>query len=160
MLVVFVAMAGFAWERMIDAPENAVLAAGSSPPGSTSDFLTMRASRSSTSSPPACPASSLTRHALFATEFFNVTVDRAAYLGDSIPDGIPLDRLEVVDGRLVFEDGRPFVADFVYTQPGIELSGERLATGTAAGLVLWETGGEVRMAGAQTTDDVRTADCA
>ncbi len=158
-VVVFVAMAGFAWERMVDAPENAVLAGGLEPawiderlPDDarvTKLYLESRA----------CPASSLTRHALFATEFFNVTVDRAAYLGDSIPDGIPLDRVEVVDGRVVFEDGRPFVADFVYTQPGIELSGKRLATGTAAGLVLWETGGEVRMASARTTADVRTADC-
>ncbi len=122
-VVVFVAMAGFAWERIIDAPENAVLAGGLEPAWIDErlpdDARVTKLYLEST----ACPASSLTRHALFATEFFNATVDRAAYLGDSIPDGIPLDRVEVVDGRLVFEDGKPFVADYVYTQPGIELDG-------------------------------------
>ena len=90
---------------MIDAPENAVLAGGLEPAWIDErlpdDARVTKLYLEST----ACPASSLTRHALFATEFFNVTVDRAAYIGDSIPDGIPLDRVEVVDGRLVFEDG-------------------------------------------------------
>jgi hypothetical protein len=159
-VAVFAAMAGFAWERMIDAPENAVLA-GEFEPAWIDERLPddARVTKLYLESK-ACPASSLTRHALFATEFFNVTVDRAAYIGDSIPDGIPLDRVEVVGGRLLFEDGTPFVAEYVYTQPGIELAGRRLATGTAAGLVLWETNGEVRVRGAQTTADVQTADCA
>ena len=159
-VAVFAATAGFAWERMIDAPENAVLAGGLEP--AWIDELLPDDARVTKLylESAACPASSLTRHALFATEFFNVTVDRAAYIGDSIPDGIPLDRVEVVDGRLAFEDGTPFAADYVYTQPGIELAGRRLGTGTAAGLVLWETGGEVGVVGARTTEDVRTADCA
>ena len=159
-LVVFAATAVFAWERMIDAPENAVLEGGFEPAW-IDDRLPddARVTKLYLESE-ACPASSLTRHALFATELFNVTVDRAAYIGDSIPDGIPLDRLEVESGRLVYEDGAPFAADFVYTQPGIELMGAKLATGTAAGLVLWQTDGEVRMVDAETTADVRTADCA
>ncbi len=84
---------------MIDAPENAVLAGGLEP--AWIDELLPDDARVTKLylESEACPASSLTRHALFATEFFNVTVDRAAYLGDSIPDGIPLDRVEVVDGR-------------------------------------------------------------
>ena len=159
-LAVFAATAIFAWERMIDAPENAVLAGGFEP--AWIDALVPDDARVTKLylESEACPASSLTRHALFATEFFNTTVDRAAYIGDSIPDGIPLDRVEVESGRLVLEDGSPLVADFVYTQPGIELTGEQLATGTAAGLVLWQTDGEVGVVGVETTRDVRTADCA
>jgi hypothetical protein len=90
--------------------------------------------------------------------FFN-RPSTAAYIGDSIPDGLPIDRVEVEDRRLVLPTGAPLVADYVFTQPGIELDGRRVGTGTVAGLVLWETGGEVRMAGARTTADVRTADC-
>jgi hypothetical protein len=106
-----------------------------------------------------CAISALARHALFLTEFFNETVDRAAYIGDSIPDGIPLPRVELEDGRFVYESGEPLRSEYVYTQPGLELAGRRLATGTAARLVLWETGGEVRAVGTQTTADVRTDDC-
>ncbi len=159
-LAVFAATAVLAWDRMIDAPENAVLAGGLEP--AWIDELLPDDARVTKLyiESEACPVSTLTRHALFATEFFNVTVDRAAYIGDSIPDGIPLDRVEVESGRLVFEDGAQFVADFVYTQPGIELVGRKLATGTAAELVLWRTDGEVRVVGAQTTADIRTADCA
>ena len=159
-LAVIAATAVFAWERMLDAPENAVLDGGLEP--AWIDALLPNDARVTKLylESEACPASSLTRHALFATEFFNTTVDRAAYIGDSIPDGIPLDRVEVESGRLVFEDGTPFLADFVYTQPGIELTGQRLGTGTAAGLVLWRTDGEVGIVGAETTADVRTADCA
>jgi hypothetical protein len=106
-----------------------------------------------------CPASATTRHALFLTEFFNSTVDRAAYLGDSIPDGLPIDRVEVDDGRVVLPSGDQLEAEYVFTQPGIELVGRRVGTGTAADLVLWETDGAVRTVGARTTADVRTADC-
>lgn len=159
-LAVFAATALLAWDRMIDAPENAVLEGGLEPAWIDAVLPSDARVTKLYLESDACPASSLTRHALFATEFFNVTVDRAAYIGDSIPDGIPLDRLEVEDGLLVSEDGEPFAADFVYTQPGIELTGKRLATGTAAGLVLWETNGEVSVVGAKTTADVRTADCA
>jgi len=159
-LAVFAATAVLAWDRMIDAPENAVLEGGLEPAWIDAILPDDASVTKLYIESEACPASSLTRHALFATEFFNVSVDRAAYIGDSIPDGIPLDRVEVESGRLVLEDGTPFVADFVYTQPGIELAGRELATGTAAGLVLWQTDGEVSVVGAQTTAEVRTADCA
>lgn len=155
----FVAMAVPAWERILDAPEDAVFAGGLErgwidsrlPDDARVTKLYIESAR--------CGTSTVTRHALFLTEFFNETVDRAAYIGDSTPDGIPLPRVELEDGRFVLESGQPLLADYVYTQPGLELDGRRLATGTAAGLVLWETGGAVRAIGARTTDDVRTDDC-
>jgi len=50
-------------------------------------------------------------------------------------------------------------AAYVYTQPGIELDGQRITTGTAANLVLWQIDGPVRTVGAGTNEDVRTTDC-
>jgi hypothetical protein len=159
LLVVFGATAILAWDRIIDAPENAVFEGGME-----RAWIDERLGEDATVTKlylesELCPASARTRHALFLTEFFNASVDRAAYIGDSVPDGLPIDRVEVEDGSLVLPSGAPLIADYVVTQPGIELEGERLGTGTTAGLVLWETGGDVRVAGADTTADVRTADC-
>ena len=103
--------------------------------------------------------STITRHALFLAEFFNDTVTRAAFIGDSLPDGIPIERVDLDDGALLLESGDPFVADYVFTQPGIALNGEQVATGTNANLVLWRIGGPVRVTNARTNDEVRTADC-
>ena len=159
-LVLFAVTSVLAWDRMIGAPEDAVFAGGLERAWIDERLPADAAVTKLYLESDACPTSARTRHALFLTEFFNSTVDRAVYIGDSIPDGLPTDRVEVEDGLLTLPDGAPLVADFVYTQPGIELDGRRLATGTAAGLVLWETGGEVRLTNAQTTADVRTADCA
>jgi len=150
-----------AWERIIDAPENLAFAGGlerawideALPDDARVTKLYLESE--------ACPASALTRHSLFLTEFFNETVDRAAYLDDSVPDGIPLERVNVgPGGALELSPGDAFEADYVYTQPGIELAGEQVATGTAANLVLWETAGPVRVVGATSNADLRTADCA
>ena len=46
----------------------------------------------------ACPSSALTWHALYLTEFFNERVHRAAYIDDSIPDGLPIERVDVGEG--------------------------------------------------------------
>jgi hypothetical protein len=158
-LVVFAATAVLAWDRMIGAPEDAVFEGGLErawiddrvPADAAVTKLYVESAR--------CPVSARTRHALFLTEFFNSSIDRAAYIGDSVPDGLPVDRVEVAGGRLVRVDGSRLVAEYVYTQPGIELDGRRVATGTAAELVLWRTGGEVRVVNARTTADVRTTDC-
>ena len=143
------------------AGERRARRAGSSPRGSTSASRTTRASRSSTSSPRparrrASPATRSSRPSSSTS-----TVDRAAYIGDSIPDGIPLERVEVESGRLVFEDGSPLVADFVYTQPGIELDG-RAARAPAPPPASCSGGRTARSASSapSTTADVRTADCA
>ena len=61
---------------------------------------------------------------------------------------------------LVEPDGVPLEAEYVYTQPGIELEGRRVATGTTAGLVLWEVNGPVRAPGVTTNEELAAAACA
>ena len=140
-----------AWERLVDAPENRVFADGRErawiderlPEDASVTKLYLVTTE--------CPASALTWHSLFLSEFFNERVERAAYIGDSVPDGLPIERVDVrADGRL-----GELEAEYVYTQPGIELVGERVATGTAARLVLWRVSGPVRVSG-----EPRPADCA
>ncbi len=156
----FAATAILAWERMIDAQENAVFAGDRSrvwiddrlPEDASVTKLYLVSSR--------CPASALTWHSLYLTEFFNARVERAAYIDESVPDGLPIVQVDVSPGgRFLLPSRQPLVADYVYTQPGIELEGEKLATGTAAGLVLWETRGVVRAVGADEDADLTTADC-
>jgi hypothetical protein len=159
-LTAFVAMSIPAWERIIDAPEDAVFAGGLE-----RDWIDKRIPEDAAVTKlyiesQQCGTSTVTRHALFLTEFFNTTVDRAAYIGDSTPDGIPLPRVDVAaSGQLLLANGRPLEAEYVYTQPGIELQGTRVATGTAAHLVLWRIDGSIRVVGAESNADVRTADC-
>jgi hypothetical protein len=159
-LVVFLATSVLAWDRMIGAPEDAVFEGGrerswidervSDDASVTKLYIESRT----------CGTSTVTRHALFLTEFFNDSVRRAAYFGGSVPDGIPIDRVDLEEGALMLEDGEPLVAEYVFTQPGIELNGEEVARGTNADLVLWRVGGPVRVLNARTNDEVRTADCA
>jgi hypothetical protein len=160
-LLCFAVTAAFAWERLIDAPEDRVFAGGLE-----RDWVDARVSDDAVVTKlylesEACPASSVTRHALFLTEFFNSSVDRAAYIGNSTPDGIPIERVDVgAGGTLQRAPGDPLLAEYVVTQPGIELDARRVGEGTAAGLVLWEVGGPVRVVGASSNEDVRTRDCA
>jgi hypothetical protein len=160
-LAVLLVTGALAWDRLIDAPEDAVFAGGlerawidaAVPPGATVTKLYIESE--------SCPSSATTRHALFLTEAFNAAVDRAAYIDDSVPDGLPIERVDVApDGSLLLSPGNPLTAEYVFTQPGIELAGERVATGTNADLVLWRTDGPVVVAGATSNEDVRTRDCA
>lgn len=151
-----------AWQRVIDAPADFTVADASNrawvddavPEGASTTKLYLASSR--------CPWNELTRQALFLTEFFNSSVDRVASIGDSTPDGLPLESVHVgPGGRFLLEGGAPLVADYVVTQPGIELDGRRLAVGTGADLALWETHGAVRLADPRLrTEDLVTADCA
>ena len=146
-----------AWERLIDAPENDVFAGGlerawvddALPEGASVTKLYLVTTE--------CPATALTWHSLYLTEFFNERVERAAYIGDSVPDGLPIERVDVgPGGRLLREGGEgELTGDYVYTQPGIELVGEKVATGTAANLVLWRVPELVRVEG-----EPRPAECA
>lgn len=157
----FAITAILAWERQIDAPENEVFAGAAGNRSWVDDRLPADASVTKLYLVTTrCPASALAWHGLFLTEFFNASVDRAAYIGDSVPDGLPIERVDTrPGGRLLLSSGDPLVADFVYTQPGIELRGQELGTGTAANLVLWHVGGPVELIGAGTNEDIRTADC-
>jgi hypothetical protein len=158
-LAVLLVTSVLAWERVIDAPEDAVFAGGlerswiddAVPESSTVTKLYLDT---------AC-GSALERHALFLTEAFNETVDRAAYIGDSTPDGLPIEHVDVdPGGALLLSPGDPLTAEYVFTQPGIELNGEKVATGTNAELVLWRTDGPVRVVGASSNADLATRSCA
>ncbi len=125
----FAVTAVLAWELRIDAPENDVFADAPSrswiddrlPEDASVTKLYLSSTR--------CPASALTWHALYLTEFFNARVEQAAYIDESVPDGLPITRVDVgPGGRLVTEDGGALVADYVYTQPGIDSP----ATGSGA----------------------------
>jgi hypothetical protein len=156
--VTFAAMSYFAWERIIEAPEDRVFAGGLDRAW-IDDRLPADASVTKVYIDTAC-GSALERHALFATEFFNSTVDRAVYIGDSVPDGIPLPRVDVApSGTLELAPGDALRAQYVYTQPGVELDGRRVATGTAAGLVLWRVSGPVRVVGSSSNDELRRNAC-
>lgn len=159
-IATFAVTATLAWNRIVDATENAVFEGGLErswvddrlPGGSSVTKLYLVSTE--------CPASAVTWHALYLTEFFNRSLERAAYIGDSIPDGLPIERVDVkADGVLTNGSGDPLVADYVVTQPGIELQGEELARGTAANLVLWRPGSPIRVVGATSNADLRTADC-
>jgi hypothetical protein len=158
-LAVFAVTSVLAWERLIDAPEDAVFAGGlerswidaAVPEGTSVTKLYLDTD---------C-GSALQRHALFLTEAFNETVDGAAYIGDSVPDGLPIERVDVgAEGVLELSPGNPLSAQYVFTQPGIELTGERVASGTNAELVLWRTDGPVTVVGATSNDELARRDCA
>jgi hypothetical protein len=156
--VVFAGASYFAWERLIEAPEDRVFAGGLERAWideRLSDDVAVTKLYTDTS----C-GSALERHALFLSEFFNATVDRAAMIGNSTPDGIPIERVDVAEsGLLELSPGNPLIADHVYTQPGIELAGRRIGEGTAAGLVLWDVGGPVRVVGAGSNAELRRNAC-
>jgi hypothetical protein len=149
------------WEREIDAPENAVYAGASSGDKTwIDDALSTRMRVTKLYTDEEC-GSAVERHALYLTEFFNAAVDRAAFIGDSLPDGLPIDRVDVGKrGVLLLATGKPLVADYVYTQAALELEGQRVATGTAAGLVLWDVAGPVRVVGATSNAELRRNACA
>ena len=159
-LAVFLATSVLAWDRMIGAPEDAVFD-GSLERGWIDERVAADAEVWKLYvEAPTCSNSTVTWHSLFLTEFFNDSVRRAAYIGDSVADGIPIEHVDLEDGAVLLDGGRPLVADYVFTQPGIELDGRELARGTNADLVLWEIRGPVRVENARTSGDVRTADCA
>jgi hypothetical protein len=158
-LAVFAATSVLAWERIIDAPEDAVFAGGLERTWVDSE-VPAGASVTKLYLDTEC-GSALERHALFLTEAFNETVDRAAYIDDSVPDGLPIERVDVApDGTLELSPGNALTADYVFTQPGIELQGERVASGTNAALRLWRIEGPVTVTGARSNEELEAAACA
>jgi hypothetical protein len=154
----FAATSYFAWQRMIDAPEDEVFAGGLAR-GWIDDRLPADVPVTKIYIDTPCE-SALERHALFLTEFFNQTVDRAVYVGDSVPDGLPIERVDVAPSGTLEQSGNPLVADYVFTQPGVRLAGRRIAEGTNARLVLWQVGGPVRVVGAASNAELRRDVCA
>ena len=154
----FAATSYLAWQRLISAPEDLVFAGGLERAW-IDERLPHDASVTKLYVDTSCE-SALERHALFLTEFFNSTVDRAAYVSGSVPDGLPIERVAVSrSGALELSPGNPLRADYVYTQPGVELAGHRLGEGTAARLVLWRVGGPVRVVGAASNAELRRSVC-
>ncbi len=90
---VFAAMSAFAWERLIGAPEDLVFAGGLERAW-IDERLADDGSVTKLYVDTTC-GSALERHALFLTEFFNSSVDRAAYIDNSVPDGLPIERVDV-----------------------------------------------------------------
>jgi hypothetical protein len=135
-----------AWKRQVDEPEAFVRADRGSrtwvdaavPAGARVTKIYV--------SPLDCPNTEMARQALFLTEFFNDSVDRAVEIGDNVPDGLPIDRVDVSpDGQLVYPGGGPLVARYVLAQPELHIAGREVARGTGAGLTLWHTSGAVRL---------------
>jgi hypothetical protein len=154
----FAAMSYFAWQRIVDAPEDLVFAGGLERAW-IDDRVAPDVSVTKLYVDTNCE-SALERHALFLTEFFNSTVDRAAYVEGSVPDGLPIETVDVSpSGTLEISAGVPLRAEYVYTQPGVELAGRRVGTGTAAKLVLWQVEGPVRVVGAMSNAELRKAVC-
>ena len=166
MLASFAVTGTLAWDRIVDAQENAVFEGAGAQTRSwiddriPSDARVTKLYIDGTR----CPSSALTRHALYLTEFFNATVNRAAYIDDSIPDGLPIAasrRRCVTDGSRL-ESGATASTRTTSTRsrasrsPGNEL-GYRDGSRSRA---LWKVGGPVRVVGATTDADVTTADCA
>jgi hypothetical protein len=157
-LGVFLVTSALAWERLIDAPEDAVFAGGLERAW-VDDAVGEGARVTKLYLDTEC-GSALERHALFLTEAFNASVDRAAYIDDSTPDGLPIERVDVGSGGvLLLSPGNQLAADYVFTQPGLELDGERVASGTNAELVLWRVDGPVSVVGATTNKELRTRVC-
>jgi hypothetical protein len=155
---VFAASSYFAWERMVAAPEDDVYAGGFE-----RNWIDERLSDDATVTKlyldTSC-SSALERHALYLTEYFNSTIDSGAYIDDSVPDGLPSERVDVAkSGALELSPGNALHADYVFTQPGIQLAGRRVAEGTAARLVLWHVDGPVRVVGASSDEQLRRIAC-
>ncbi len=157
--VVFVVTSYYAWDRMVAAPEDLVFA-GCLERAWIDDHVAHDVRVTKLYMDTTC-GSALERHAFYLTEYFNSTVDRGAFIGDSVPDGLPSERVDVApSGELEYSPGHPLVADDVFTQPGIKLAGRRIAEGTAARLVLWHVGGPVRVVGASSDAELRGRACA
>ncbi len=157
-LAVLLVTSVLAWERLIDAPEDAVFAGGLE--RSWIDEAVREDARVTKLYIDTECGSALIGHALFLTEAFNESVDRAAYVGDSTPDGLPIERVDVGSGgALLLSPGNPLTAEYVFTHPGMELTGEQVATGTNAGLVLWRVDGPVSVVGVETNAELAASAC-
>ena len=144
---------------MVGAPEDLVFAGGFERAW-IDDRVAKDATVTKLYAATAC-GSALERHALYLTEFFNSTVDRAVFVGDTIPDGLPSERVDVApSGSLVTLDRAAAAARTTSSRSrASELAGRRVAEGTAAGLVLWHVGGPVRVREASSNAQLQRNAC-
>ena len=103
------------------------------------------------------PCARFAHDAFYLTEFFNSSVARVAHLGQA-PDQFP-GRVSVSRNQVLVPSGSPLVADYVVTQPGVEVVGRRVAEGTRARLVLWRVGGQVRLLEAHPAIELQRLAC-
>src|SRR5262249_2014804 len=140
LLAVFGATAGLAWHNAMTAPEREAFT------GAGDDVRTwvdrrVGAHGSVTQlhlvSPRCNPQ--VVRNSFYLTEIFNGSVQHVASLEGPGGDSRSHERVRPLpDGSFALPSGKRLRAGYVITQTGIRLQGRRLATGTAAHLVLWK----------------------
>ena len=145
-----------AWERLIDATEDAVFAGGLERSW-VDEPLPDDARVTKVYLDTEC-GSALDRHALYLTEFFNASVERAAYIGDSIPTACRSGASTSAGGRCCSHRDDALMADYVFTQPGIELEGGESRRHGRGSRALADRGPCASSARRRTTTSART-DC-
>jgi hypothetical protein len=151
LICVFALSSIIAWAHAFEPNEAKVFASGLErrwvdervPSGSDVTVLTVE-----------CPNSTLARDSFVLTEFFNGTIEDVVDLAGELKDANARE-----DGSVVLHSGAPVEADYLVSQPGLRVGGERLAEGTNARLVLWDTEGAVRIDGVSSTADAVRAAC-
>jgi hypothetical protein len=100
------------------------------------------------------------RYAFLFTEFFNDRIERVPFVSRGLTVGPATHPLRVApDGLLHTQAGSPLRARFVVLPGGLTVAGRRLAAGTTAPLVLWQTGGIVRLTDAHSDAQVVAKAC-
>ena len=161
LLATFATTAALAWERIADATENAVFAGGLErqwvdellPDGASVTKVYLVSTD--------CPASAVTWHALYLTEFFNRSLERAAYIGESIPDGLPIRRVDVASGRRARRRSRRSARGRLRRHAARDRARRRGARARDGARISCSGGPRARFAssGRARTRDVRTDDC-
>lgn len=93
-------------------------------------------------------------YAFLAAEFFNASVGTAVEIDPTSEQETRID----TRGHLLV-GGERLKARYVLAQPDVMIRGRRVAGGTAAGLVLWDVAGYVRVSGAMSTEELRDRVC-
>jgi hypothetical protein len=141
LVAVFLVNTLLVWGRAFNPLEEAVFA----DPGLEQRWVDERVPEGATVTvlESSCEGSVLERDSYFLTEFFNDSIGE-------VVDLVGEDRTGRVgaDGAVLVE-GAPLEAEYVVTQPGVQVQGAELGSGTAAGLVLWEVSGPVRLEGGE-----------
>ncbi len=103
----------------------------------------------------------LWRYSFLFTEFFNGRIEQVPYIGRALSVGPPTHQLHLAqDGTLETAAHTPLRAAYVVVPHGLRVVGRRLAVGTNAPLILWQTpSGVVRLAGVGSDAAVLASAC-